>query len=465
MPLGVHLTGQASKRGIIPRVPPAERLLADIEQWLVSEYPDLVRSSRSHGLRTGETELLLDLHPAASAAAFLGADGGRVTLSAVTSAAGPGYHRFVDRLAQRLAADLSIDWNAGEAAGPAEDRAVDAPAALELAKGLTAQAGHGAFGDRQAVERSYLRWLGPALVAAREAHRREACAIHFETAAGIRYTFDGAIATRLGPRDDDWLEKAIGDPRVAIDVAPWWADATDAKYLLNRALCLMWTEVRWRPAVDPDEQKLLDEVARLLHQAFPFDPSLAYPWREWSELLELRGVEDPAAAALVGDRVATTPDDRPLIGYRRRPVTIVHEGWTLQVPGSFAERRTAEEWWGGETGRSITLAAVETGTEDGPMTAEAFLQQVAGEPGSETLTHRAGSVVGRARLSSDSSSGVEVGVVEGYSATLGRGAAVRILFEDATDWKWALDVWRALTPDDAREADAGVALQAATVLS
>ncbi len=464
MPLGVHLTGQASKRGIIPRVPPAERLLADIEQWLLSEYPDVVRSSRAHALPTGDTELRLDLHPAASAAAFLAADSGRVTLSAVTSAAGPGYHRFVARLAQRLGADLSIDWNAGEAAGPA-GTAEDGPAAADPVNGLTAQAGHGAFGERQAVERSYLRWLGPALVAAREAHRREACAIHFETPPGIRYTFDGAIATRLGPRDEDWLGKAIDDPRVAIDVAPWWADATDAKYLLNRALCLMWTEVRWRPAVDADEQKLLDEVARLLHQAFPFDPSLTYPWREWSELLDLRGVEDPAATGLVEVRIATTPADRPLIGYRRRPVTIVHEGWTLQVPGSFAERRTAEEWWGGETGRSITLAAVETGTEDGPMTAEAFLQQVAGEPGSETLTHRAGSVVGRARLSSDASSGVEVGVVEGYSATLGRGAAVRILFEDATDWKWALDVWRGLAPADAREADAGVGLQAATALS
>ena len=158
-------------------------------------------------------------------------------------------------MAQRLGADLSIDWNAGEAAGPA-GTAEDGPAAADPVNGLTAQAGHGAFGERQAVERSYLRWLGPALVAAREAHRREACAIHFETPPGIRYTFDGAIATRLGPRDEDWLGKAIDDPRVAIDVAPWWADATDAKYLLNRALCLMWTEVRWRPAVDADEQKL-----------------------------------------------------------------------------------------------------------------------------------------------------------------------------------------------------------------
>lgn len=446
MPLAVQVVGQASKRGIIPRMPPAERLLADIEQWLVSEYPDLVRSSRSQALPSGDTELLVDLHPAAPAAAFLAADSGRVALSAVTSAVGPGYHRFVARLAQRLAADLSIDWTAGEAAGPGEDLAVNAPAPLRLTNGSTPEAGHGAFDERQAVERSYLGWLGRALAAAREARRREACGIHLETAPGIRYTFDGAIATTLGPRDDAWLENAISDPRVAIDVSPWWADATDARYLLNRALCLMWTEVRWRPAVDPAERSLLDEVARLLWQAFPLDPSLAYPWREWHELLDLRGVEDPAAAGLVKERSASTPDDRPLIGYRRRPVTVVHEGWTLQVPGSFAERRTAEEWWGGESGRSVTLAAVETGTESGPMSAEAFLQQVAGDLGSEALTHQAGSVIGRARLGSDASSGLEVGVVEGYSATRGRGAVVRIVFDEAADWQWALDVWRALTP-------------------
>ena len=218
------------------------------------------------------------------------------------------------------------------------------------------------------------------------------------------------------------------------------------RYLLNRALCLMWTEVRWRPAVEPAEQKLLDEVARLLWQAFPFDPSLAYPWREWNELLQIRGIEDPAAVRLVEERSATMPDDRPLIGYRRAPVTVVHEGWALEVPGSFAERRTAEEWWGGDGGRSITLAAVETGTDSGPMSPEAFLQQVAGDLGSEGLTHEAGNVIGRARLGADASSGVEVGVVDGYSATWGRGAAVRIMFGDPADWQWALDTWRALTP-------------------
>ena len=445
MALAVQVAGQASKRGIIPRVPSAERLLADIEQWVGSEYPDLVRSIQPRTTPSGEQELLVELHPAAPAAVFSATNGG-AALSAVTAGAGPGYHRFVARLASRLAADLSIDWAADASAESGDAPADGAPAPLKLTGGAHPATGQGTVDERQAVERAYLGWLGRALSAAREARQREGRRIYLETPPGIQYTFDGAIATMLGPRDDAWLDRALADPQVAIDVSPWWADATDARYLLNRALCLMWTEVRWRPAVEPAEQKLLDEVARLLWQAFPFDPSLAYPWREWRELLQIRGIEDPAAVRLVEERSATTPDDRPLIGYRRAPVTVVHEGWALEVPGSFSERRSAEEWWGGDGGRSITLAAVETGTDSGPMSPEAFLQQVAGDLGSEGLTHQAGNVVGRARLGADASSGVEVGVVDGYSATWGRGAAVRITFGDPADWQWALDTWRALTP-------------------
>ena len=134
------------------------------------------------------------------------------------------------------------------------------------------------------------------------------------------------------------------------------------------------------------------------------------------------------------------------IGYRRDPVSIVHEGWELEIPGCFAERRTEDEWWGGEAGRSITLAATETGTDSGPMSAEEFLAQVSTDIGGDGLTHRSGEVVGRARLSTDASSGVEVGVLEGYSAVRGRGAAIRIVFDDSADWQWALDMWRALSP-------------------
>jgi hypothetical protein len=54
---------------------------------------------------------------------------------------------------------------------------------------------------------------------------------------------------------------------------------------MNRALCLMWTEV-WRRPANKAEQALLDEVARLLWQAFLLDPSLPI-LAEWNELLQI----------------------------------------------------------------------------------------------------------------------------------------------------------------------------------
>jgi hypothetical protein len=421
VPLAVQVVGQASKRGLIPRTPTADRLIADIETWVVAEYSDVVRASRRTEPAAGEIALHLDLHPAASNAVVTATDSGAMTLTAETAAVGPGYHTFVTRLAQRLAGEQSIEWTGGDGA------ATDPPGTP--------------FEDRPTIERAHLAWLGAHLVGIRDARRGLPRGIQLGIRPGIRYTFDGALATVVGPRDDTWLEQAAVEPRSAVGILPWWADATDARYLLNRALCLMWTEVRWRSPIDPAERSLLDEVVRLLAHAFPLDPSLPYPWREWSELFELRNVDEPTAGD-IAERAKAVGADLPAIGYRRRSVTITHEGWSLDVPGSFAERRTPEEWWGGEAGRSVTLAAVDTGT----MTGEAFLDQVASDLGFDAISHQAGGLVGRAKLGTDASSGIEVGVVEGYSAVRGTGAAIRIVFDDATDWQWALDLWRALTP-------------------
>ena len=425
-PPTLTVTGRASKRGLIPRQPPADRLIAGIESWLRLEYPDIVRSSRTRTSSTGARELLVGLHPAADEFAITASDEGDVTISATLAPVGPGYQTFAARLAQRIGLEHEITWTSNGVEGSAEP---------DLA----------AAGDRASVEQAYLTWLGSALIAARDARRRGVGAIHLGTPAGVVFNFDGAIATSLGPRDDAWLDAALADSRLALDITPWWADATDARCFLNRALCLMWTEVRWRQPVDDAERAVHEEVVRLLSHAFPLDPSLPYPWREWKELTKLRGSTD-AMTRQVETRAAKVHKG-PLIGYRREPVRILHEGWELEVPGGFSERRSEDEWSGAEAGRSITLAATQTGTVAGPMSADDFLLQVAPDlGGGDALTHRSGELVGRARLSTDASSGVEVGVLEGFSAVRGLGAAIRIVFDDSADWQWALDKWRALAP-------------------
>jgi hypothetical protein len=428
-PFAARVVGQASRRGLIPRVPTADRMLADVEAWLTAGYPDLVRSTQRSTPADGEARLEVSLHPAARNLILTATDIGQVTAEADTVAVGPGYHRLIGRILERMETDLSVAW--GRVHPDRPDEPDDAAAVT--------------FGDRSAIELAYLGWLGPTLVGARAAHAAGHAPIQIGTPDGVRFTFDGAIATALGPRDDAWLERAITDTRVATDITPWWADATDGQSLLNRALSLMWFDVRWRPPALKPEGLVLDEVHRLLSRAYPLDPTLAYPWRAWAEVVALRGITDPMARQVVS-RAMRERGDVVEIGYRRAPVTISHEGWALTIPGSFAEKRTIEEWWGGGAGRAITLAAVQTGTESGAMAAHAFIDQFAGEMGPDAIDHRGGGVMGRATLSSDASSGVEVGILEGYSAVVGSGAAIRIEFDDPADWQWAIDIWRSLAP-------------------
>jgi hypothetical protein len=427
-PLLARVVGQASRRGLILRVPSGESLLESVENWLLAEYGDSVRSMSRRVIEGGDAELTVALHPAAPELVMSANESGRVALTAETEALGPGYHRFIGRLVERLGADLSITWDRGE----------PDPGAILDGLGTT-------FADRTATERAYLGWLGQTLMKARAGRAAHGTQLQIGIPGTTRYTFEGAIATVLGPRDDRWLDAAVADTRVATDITPWWADATDGQALLNRALALMWFDVRWRAPAIKEERELLDEVHRTLSRAYPTDPTLAYPWRAWAELIEMRGIDDPMSRQVLV-RADRDGGDATPIGYRRAPVTIRHEGWALEIPGSYAERRTPEEWWGGGLGRNITLAAVQTASDGGAMGAQAFVDHVGGDLGPEAIDHRAGGVVGRARLSSDTSSGLEVGVLDGYSAVVGSGAAIRIVFDDPGDWQWALDMWRSLAP-------------------
>ncbi len=418
--LEARVGGQAQKRGLIPRTPAGDRLLADAAIWMTGEYADAVRSTRQRTLDDGSHELAVDLHPAVPPLRIVALDSGRVDAVAETAVAGPGYHRFLGRVLERLGAEVGIEWTDGDGAAT--------------------------FLDRPGAERAYLGWLGPQLARARVSVRRGERGIHLGLPPGTRYTTEQALVTVLGPRDEAWLESAIADPRVALDITPWWADATDGRYLLHRALTLMWLQVRWRPPAVEGEADLADEIHRLLSRAFPMDPALPFPWHAWAELCAFRGINDQMARQ-AATRATREPEPAVPVGYRRDPVRITHEGWTLEVPGWYAERRSPEEWWGGGQGRSITLAATRTGLADGsPMPAQAFVEQFAGDLGPDALTHREGEVIGRARLTTDATSGVEVGVLEGYSAIRGSGAAIKVDFDDPADWQWAVETWRGLRP-------------------
>jgi hypothetical protein len=426
--VGLRLVGVAGKRGVIPRLPTADDLIDDVERQLREECGDAIVSLYRLPARDDTRRLRVRLHPAAREVEFGFGEPARVSVAATTVDVGPGYHTYLAQLVRRIGTEQSIDWE---------------PPSAEL--GTADDTGYFDSGRREDAERRLLVWLRDGLRRASDSRRIGGGPVTIQSTNGHRFDVDGGrLVSALGPRDDAWLDAALEDPRVAIDVWPWWSDALDARHLLNRALALMWTEIRWRPPATDEERAVMTEVLRLLHRAYPLDTSLPYPWREWQELLAHSGTIEPMADLIRG-MAAGQPDDAP-IGYRRRPVTVTHAGWSLMVPGTFAERRNDEEWWGGEGGRAITLAATPTEADGRPMLPETFLRQVAGHLGTDVLRHQDGPIVGAARLTVNDDSGVETAILEGYSAVVGSGAAMRVEIHDPADWEWALDMWRSLRP-------------------
>src|SRR5262249_58248403 len=98
-----------------------------------------------------------------------------------------------------------------------------------------------------------------------DARAKGATRLQLATPPGVRYTFDGAVATVVGPRDDAWLERALVDPRVAADIWPWVADAMDARYHLGRVLAMLWNDVHWRAPAGPGEAAMIDDIPTPLH--------------------------------------------------------------------------------------------------------------------------------------------------------------------------------------------------------
>ena len=407
---------------------PSPGVLADdIEPWLREDAKDMIVAFRRLPAEGGRVALRLRLHPAAGEVEIAIAEGGRVSVVGATSEVGPGYHTYLAHLLRRLGSAHGITW--------------DPP---DVQAGTGDLTGFFETGRRADAEAPLLVWLRDTLQRACDQRALAGQPLELIASTADRFTFEGAIATPLGPRDDEWLSAAVANPRVAVELWPWFADATDARYLLNRALCLMWTDVRWRPAIEEGEPEVVDEVLRLLRRAFPLEPSLPYPWREWKELLDIAGDRDPMRERV--EREAVAAADGPRIGYRRQPVRVAQAGWQLTVPGSFATFRTDEELRASEGDRTITIAASPTGTPSSPMAAETFLDRVAAHLGKEVLNHQDGEVVARAKLAIDPTSAVEMAVLEGYAAVRGSGAAIRITIHDAADWEWALDMWRSFRP-------------------
>lgn len=397
-------------------------LLSRVDDWIRQECREAWMAAANVTDADGRPALQVLLHPTAESVEIVSWDPKTLVVSAKTSSVGPGYHLYLCDVVKRIGEALSVAWDPPDAERQTGD-----------------DTGFFHAGDKDTVPRAMLDWLQSSAKRALEILDRGYDGLGLSMPVDSLFQHEGAISTVMGPRPRSWVERVTTDPLHGIDIFPWWKEGLGATYLLGRALCQMWTDVRWRPPITPEEKTLVKNVIRLLGQAYRLDPDLPYPAAEWKELLGYLGIEDPTA-----DEAATKqPADAPRVGYRRREVRAqLGEGWAITVPGSFASHfEDNGSWWGGEAGRAVTIAIHPALGEDGqPVAAESLLDGIRSLDGDE-VEHKTERVVGLAKVSIVVDEG---GALTGATATAGSVAMTTITFADEADREWAVATWKSV---------------------
>jgi hypothetical protein len=420
MGLGLYLAAD------FPQPLDCSALIDRVLSWVSNHAPD-AQPVRGLDLKQRPT-IYLNLHPAEENLELTGIEPGRLLMSAKTSSAGPGYHIFVVDLLDRLARDLKLGWLPCGADSEWSD-----------------ETGYFEQRDVPALQQQMLSWLKALAgnLPINEGSGFEVCmpmTHHFELEAFCR--------TPMGPRDRAWFEAVAVDPHSGIDFFPWWEQGLSAGYHLGVALALMWSEIRWHAPENESERIVIERVLDSLERAFKLDPSRAYPWKEWDELLRIARRNGCVPNWVHKQACHAQPSS--LIGYRRHPVRVMLTGgWSIRVPGGFSE-----EWddrgtfcgWG--DGRTVWFTGFLLGN-GAERTPDEMVGSGPDEEG-EKFERREGALVSRAVLCCESDPDDTYWALKSDAAVPHRRAACTVCFHDVSDRAWALDTWKSLTHCSAR---------------
>jgi len=437
MGVGLYLNGHYDPIGERSSV---EDWLTEIENWWEDDisgdemWGNFFTRCRTIHTHDGHPALSVSIHPAAEEVEFIVVEPGHIRFSAKTSTVGPGYHTALCQLMKRFADDLKVSWNP---AGDGDDASYD-------------ESGYFFTGDRDAIEKEMLL------------HLKTIARISIETLEAKGFTLDnwhmstghsyaacpGDLRTPTGIRSREWIQSILDDPRNGIDIYPWWEDGLTPRFRLGRALCDMWTKVRWRPILTDDEYEDGDWLHLDLCHALAGDPTLDFPWREWAELIDMLD-ESEGATMLDGrdvrEEVHKRAKKRPLIGYRRYPVKVeLLDGWSITIPGEMVEQWDKLTWsaWDGDRTVWVNNWGI---TKDGvPIPAQEVLDAMKIREG-EIIPHQNGDLIGKAILGETEENDETLINLQAFSAVDGKSALCNIYYHDEEDYDWAIETWHSLS--------------------
>lgn len=396
-------------RAAMPKLA-VEELWDTIRDFLETQAGDALRECHEGMDEQGEY-LVASLHPGEEGVEFHLA-GEEFLASATTSNAGPGYHEFVLGLLHGLSEKLGF-----------------------LSPSIEDPTGFAASGDRAALE------------AAMEAFLRDVCrkiAIDLEprpkrvqigmTMDSI-FQFGEGVLTPVGPQTWEWAEQVARGERPGHEYFSWWKSGQDAEYFLNRALCLMWSEIRWKAPGTEEEVAVLEEALRSLEAAHELDSNRAYPYREWAEMRELLEL-DPQDFPEVGDA--------PLVGYRRGWVReSLAAGWSILLPGNMDGAWEDGAWSGGNAELTVSFQSFR---KDGPKQEEWTEEAMRGMrlQGDDVLEFEQDGLSGKACIFEDADDDGPFWQMDGRVARVGNMAVLTVNFTEEEQREAAEKLWRSL---------------------
>lgn len=205
----------------------------------------------------------MDLHPFAKAVKITAPTDGELLVVISAAAVGPGYVRYVIEALDAILDEIDFVWQQDDG-------------------------GYASKRDFAALQRDFTDWLARQLREVLDGKGSKQLAMPQEP----RLEVDAAVLTPMGPRSRAWCEAVLADGAAGRDFWPMWEKATAAALAWASGIWLLWIEVPWRMPMGDNEKGVMKQAHQALAAAYKADKSLAMPWREWMELVDLLDHDD-----------------------------------------------------------------------------------------------------------------------------------------------------------------------------
>lgn len=279
------------------------------------EIENIIRHEDGQVILEEDDSLLIKICPAGSISVRL--EDNKIVGDAQTSIAGPGFHKAVVDLLDKISSRLKIDIDVEDETTYVNER------------------------DFRQLQRQHHHWLCSFIYEFinQENIEIKRMYVSWRYEEWVPIDLEGLI-TPMGIYSKEYCKKIVKEDRLkefSTNYFPWFNDKKDALYYRGMALYLMWNDFCWVKPRTEEELALAERILSFLAFARRMDPSIKLPLKEWQEISYLIGRKD---ANIVGPELNNIKQ----IGYRRKDILVsIFNYWELVLPGRMIVERERDE--------------------------------------------------------------------------------------------------------------------------